>query len=481
MITSAIFAWAESQPDKAALEHNGEVWSYAAFAEAIARSRSHFRGLRLEGEGVVVVAVEQLRDWWVASLALRSLGLTTIAVREAVEVADLGLPDLRAVVGAPSSWNVAEVCRRVGVPALEAGTGDAPALPLEAGVQPGGHILRTSGTTGAFKMVLMDPAFEPAYFRRRLRSNGIRRESVVSVLDFGPWTGVGYKSPVGTWSAGGTVVFSQARPIRQAFQRSDLTHATLVPSLLAELLAEPAGAFPRSQTMQLGVTGGTMTQSQIDEVKARITPVLVNGLGATESHPIAVTRIETPDDHRWHTPCEGVIEIVDDAGRPVPTGQIGRLRIDTADGPKGYLNDPGATRAFFKDGFFYPGDLAVMREDGRFALMGRVTDVINVKGHKITPAPIEDRLREALGVSGVCLLSMQDTAGEEGLHAVIETQQPLDTAALAPVLQREIGGFAGVRVHFVSALPRNEAGKVLRQAVAADLARWQQAPQAAAQ
>ncbi|MCP6769970.1 hypothetical protein NL529_34490, partial [Klebsiella pneumoniae] len=77
------------------------------------------------------------------------------------------------------------------------------------------------------------------------------------------------------------------------------------------------------------------------------------------------------------------------------------------------------------DGFFYTGDLAIMRADGRVALMGRFTDVINVKGHKIHPAPIEDRLRESLGVRGVCLLTLQDANGEEGMHVVIETPSPI--------------------------------------------------------
>src|SRR5579871_1470814 len=443
MITEAIFAWAESQPDKAAVDYNDEVWSYAAFTAAIARSRGHFRALGLEGQGVVVVSLPHLRDWWVASLALRSLGLTTIAVRQDQEMASLGLGGLRAVVGDTGSVDLAALCRLVDAPLVPAAGSEAPPLPLEPGIHPGGHILRTSGTTGGYKMVLMDPSFEKAYLLRRLRSNGTGHASVVSVLQFGPWTGVGYKSSAATWSAGGTVVFSQGRPLGVAFRRTDLTHASIVPDLLATLLAEPPGGFPYNKALRVIVTGGTITQAQIDETRARLTPQLINGVGATESHPIAITPMHTPDDHRWHIPCEGLIEVVDEDDLPVPVGQIGRLRIDTVGGPSSYLNDEAATMAFFKDGFFYPGDLAVKRADGRFALMGRITDVINVRGQKITPAPIEDRLREALGVSGVCLLSMQDTAGEEALHAVIETPGPLDAAALAPVLGREIEGFTG--------------------------------------
>ena len=55
------------------------------------------------------------------------------------------------------------------------------------------------------------------------------------------------------------------------------------------------------------------------------------------------------------------------------------------------------------------------------ALQGRLTDVINMQGAKISLSPIEDRLREIFGVAGVCLFSMQNDGGEEEIHVVIET------------------------------------------------------------
>jgi fatty-acyl-CoA synthase len=146
-------------------------------------------------------------------------------------------------------------------------------------------------------------------------------------------------------------------------------------------------------------------------------------------------------------------------------GQVGRLRVDTVDGPTGYLNDEAASREFFKDGFFYTGDLAVERADGRFALHGRVTDVINIEGRKISPAPIEDRLREALGVSGVCLYSRQDKAGEEEIHVVIEAPAPVPMDQLTTALKAELRGFPHANVRYVAALPRNAMGKLLRRAV----------------
>ena len=192
----------------------------------------------------------------------------------------------------------------------------------------------------------------------------------------------------------------------------------------------------------------------------------MNGLSATESHMIGYTRIDTEEDHRWHRPAAGaIVQIVDEADQPTPLGQIGRLRVATDGGPDHYIDDEATTALFFKDGFFYPGDLAIARADGRFALQGRATDVINVQGHKFSPAPIEDRLREVLGVPGVCLYSKQDAAGEEQLYVVIEAPAPLPAGRLVPALQGELRGFPNARVRYVATLPRNAMGKLMRAAV----------------
>jgi len=472
MLTQRIFHWADQTPDRLAVDLDGRGWSYAAFARHIAIARGWFADRGWIGGGIAVLAIRKLIDFWVLSLALRSLGVTTFAATEPAVVARLSLPDVRGVVTSPAEdWPGLEAaCAEAGLTlaavSLQGGR------PLDLGAGPrhafAGHILETSGTTGEFKQVLMDPAFEAAFLARRLAVNGIDRGSVVAAFSFPVGSGVGYKSPAGAWTVGASILLRQDGRFTESLAHPGLTHATMTPLLLATLLALPGDAFPFNPDLVLSVTGGALTRPQIDATKARLSPHLVSGLGATESHFIARTRLDTPDDQRWHVPAPGsVVQIVDDDDRPVPVGQTGRLRVDTTDGPTRYLNDEDATRQFFKDGFFYSGDLAVWREDGRFALQGRVTDVINIEGRKVSPAPIEERLREALGVSGVCLFSRQDDAGEEEVHVVIESPAPLPMDALTAALKRELQGFPRARVRYVAALPRNAMGKMVRRAVRA--------------
>lgn len=471
MITEAIFRWAEATPDRTALIYNGRIASFRMFAAQIAIARGYFARQGWVGPGVAVLAIQNLRDFWLLSLALRSLGATTITIGDPALVERLDLPDVRGVITSPAEvWpGLAERCAERGLELLVASPGGATPMTLDAGGSaqpPGGHILETSGTTGAFKKVLIDPAFEAQYLGLRQRTNDFDRHSLVNVFGFPAGTGVGYKSTAGAWLAGAGVIIHQSGPLYEALRIPGMTYATVTPAMLAVILAAPEDAFPRTPAMRLSVTGGSITQSQIDSAKARITPQLYNGLGATESNIIASTALNTPDDHRWHKLADGAqVEVVDDEDRPVAVGQVGHLRVGTAGGPAGYLHDEAATRTFFRHGFFYTGDLAVVRQDGRIALQGRVTEVINVLGRKISPAPIEDALREALGVTGVCLASKQNDAGEEEIHVALETPAPVEIGRLTAALSRELAGFPQAHVHYVVALPRNAMGKVLRQAV----------------
>src|SRR5262245_14693376 len=98
MIAQMIFDWAKRTPDKTALIHDGQSFTYRWFAEAIAVARSYFTRRGYVGPGYAVMAVNHLRHFWVLSLALRSLGMTTVSLRFAAEVRTLGLPNMRVVV-----------------------------------------------------------------------------------------------------------------------------------------------------------------------------------------------------------------------------------------------------------------------------------------------------------------------------------------------------------------------------------------------
>jgi len=193
-------------------------------------------------------------------------------------------------------------------------------------------------------------------------------------------------------------------------------------------------------------------------------------VSSTEAGTIAYTPLETDEDRRWHRLVpQRAVEIVSESGHSVSVGEIGRLRVKTKGGPTGYLGNEPATEIHFKDGYFYPGDMAITRADGRIALQGRFTDVINVRGEKIFPGPIEDRLCDLLGVSGICLFSMQNEAGDEELYVAIETPTAIERERMSAALKDALSTYPTVHIRHARSLPRNPMGKMLRQAVRAQV------------
>jgi len=444
MVGELILDWARKTPEKAALIYNGQPLSYGSFAQKIGVARAYFSRRGCAGPGYAVLAFDNLLDFWILSLALRSLGLTTAAVGNAKMLAALTLPDVRCVIARPSEpWpDLGPMCAARGWPLLSVSLDDEPpaeGVP-EHSHETGGHILLTSGTTGAYKMVLMSRDVEAFFLRRKVDAYHLTENSAATVFDYKPWTGIGYRCAAAFWTVGGTVLIEQRPESLQTLLYPGLTHAFVTPALLSHILAAPESAFARNEAMQLIVGGGTMTRRQIEHAQARITPRIFNCLASTEVSIIAYTPQEFQEDQRWHAILQDrAVEIVDDSDRPVAAGQVGRVRVSTAQGPSRYLCNDSATATFFKNGYFYPGDLAIMRSDGRIALQGRSTDVINLKGHKVFPSPIEDRLRDLLEVNGVCLLSMPNGNGEEELHITIETSAPLNSESACSPQKRSRG------------------------------------------
>jgi acyl-coenzyme A synthetase/AMP-(fatty) acid ligase len=194
-------------------------------------------------------------------------------------------------------------------------------------------------------------------------------------------------------------------------------------------------------------------------------------VGSTEGGVVARTEVTSAEDLRWHKlDPDAVVEVVDENDQPLPPGKLGQLRVPQGLGVDRYINDADASAASFRNGWFYPGDLAMLDGKGRISLLGRVTDVLNVRGDKFPAGPFEDALQSDLGAA-VCLLSEQAPSGAEELHVVIETPAPIAEADLQAAASRRLTGFGTIHFHFVDHLPRNHLGKVERFKLRANLAR----------
>ena len=483
MAVHQIFAHAQRTPDRVAVICNTLSYSYAEFAAAIETARQFLESYALTPGSVGAISVANMLDGWVLLFALRSLGLTTVAVRSRAELTALNLSNVSCLV----LGETAESARRVDpnskspwplirAPAnLLQNAAQGPQTELESGgVALGGHIMMTSGTTGVYKKVLRDATTEALAIPLHAQMNGIRAESMVYVVHFPLWTAGGYRWPLITWSVGGTVVIHQTPDLHQPLNAHALTHFFATPEVVGDVIDAGEGSLRRNDTTRLLVTGGTLSSALLRRAQQHVTRQVFAVYASTEVLTVATTLVEDPEDLLWHRidPSREV-QIVNEAGAVLAPGQVGFVRIRIIDDLDGYLDDDDATRAFFKDGYFYSGDMGLLGNDGRLSLQGRASDVVNVLGHKVATRPIEQAIQDRLGAKGVCILTVPNETGGEDFYLVIQPGQRIEKGAVQAAAEAEFGVLAKapMDVVFLDTLPRNDMGKILRQALKETLRR----------
>jgi len=463
---------AMEQPDAPALVHNLEPLSYREFHLAISGMRRSLAARIAPGRGIAAMLIHDIKTGWIADLALRSLGLDTVALQNASDLAALDGMELKAVITAGAEGDhdltLAGATRDIVVGPDDWADGAFDPVPDTAS---GGHILLTSATTGRPKLIMIDTQAEQAdrHSPAQLYASipGLLPvedgRGVANLLGFGLWTAIGYSPPIRTWGRGGAIITHQGPDAARSLDVPGITHLVAIPAYLAWLLSGQAGAVRYNERLQLLVGGGALSAALFARAKEQLTPHVATLLGSSETGIWALTPIATDEDLRWHRiHPDRVLEVVDDDHRPLPPGQLGRIRLRQDNGVTGYLNDPVATAEFFFDDCFYPGDLGVLDGRGRLALSGRITDLLNWQGQKIPAAPLEEALQRALGLEGVCALSEVGPGAGEELHVVLETSAPLDQATLREAARAHIAGFTAVQFHFMPVLPRNHMGKIER-------------------
>jgi long-chain acyl-CoA synthetase len=164
---------------------------------------------------------------------------------------------------------------------------------------------------------------------------------------------------------------------------------------------------------------------------------------------------------------------------PLPAGEVGEVLVRGKTVMRGYWQDPDASRATLAGGWLHTGDVGSFDGDGFLTLKDRAKDLIISGGSNIYPREIEEVLLLHPDVAEVAVLGRPHAEwGEEVVACVVvraaaqrpAAQRVLETALDALCLDR-IARFKRPRVYrFVSELPKNSAGKVLKRELRATLA-----------
>jgi len=251
--------------------------------------------------------------------------------------------------------------------------------------------------------------------------------------------------------------------IRQAF---------LVPALINMILQHPDADQADFGPLEKVYYGASpISEEVLTRAQARFGASFTQLYGLTET--IGIGTYLSPEAHAegrlrsCGVPSAGVEVRVMVDGRPAAQGEVGEIEIRSAGVMKGYWNRPEATaEAIDKDGWFRTGDAGYRDEAGYLYIHDRVKDMIVSGGENVYPAEVENALFSHPCVADAAVIGVPDERWGEAVKAVVVLRpgSEADAAAIIAHCRQRIAGYKTPKsVDFISVLPRNPSGKVLRR------------------
>jgi acyl-CoA synthetase (AMP-forming)/AMP-acid ligase II len=276
-------------------------------------------------------------------------------------------------------------------------------------------------------------------------------------------------------SSGGSVIVPSKFSASE-FWKDFITHKanwyTAVPTIHQILLKSPlpnpipAIRFIRSCSSPLSpkVLG--------DLEKALHAPVL-EAYAMTEAAHQMTSNPLPPDQHIAGSVGigQGVdVKILDQNGDELSRGKEGEICIKGENVTKGYLNNPSANESSFtKGGFFRTGDQGKIDENGYIFITGRIKELINKGGEKISPIELDNVLAQHLAVSEAVSFAINDEMyGQNiGVAIVLKPGQELSPEELITWMSTKVAKYKlPAKIFFTDIMPKTATGKIQRRIVA---------------
>lgn len=267
----------------------------------------------------------------------------------------------------------------------------------------------------------------------------------------------------------GIVLIKSLHPIRNVIEEIAHHRGTILPAVPAfyrTLIQLPAVA---SLPLRLCVCGGAPLPVETwNDFTQKFPFPLVEGYGPTESSPVATVN---PIHGPWKAGSVGVpipgvaVSIRGDNGEELAIGETGEICIKGGNVMRGYWNQPEETANVLRDGWLYTGDVGYRDADGFFFITDRKKDMLIVNGINVYPREVEEVIYRYPGVKEAAVIGVPDSRRGEQPVAFIAANDgtTLDPRALLQFVRSKLADYKVPRhVTFLTALPRNATGKVLK-------------------
>ncbi|MBW0017941.1 MAG: fatty acid--CoA ligase family protein [Mycobacterium sp.] len=370
------------------------------------------------------------------------------------------------------------------------------AVHLDASVQPGpavagpdgmrdddAMIMFTGGTTGLPKMVPWTRANIAASVRAIIAGYRLGpQDATVAVMPLYHGHGL-IAALLATLASGGAVLL----PARGRFSAHTFwddidavraTWYTAVPTIHQILLErskiDPPGA-KRHALRFIRSCSAPLTAEAAYALRAEFGAPVLCAYGMTEAtHQISSTGFGHSESHTAAAGLVGnstgaEIKIVGSDGQALPPGSVGEIWLRGRTVVRGYLGDPKITAANFTDGWLRTGDLGALSPASALSIRGRIKELINRGGEKISPERVEGVLASHPDVLEAAVFGVADQIYGENVAAAIVAREPTAPTPdqLTEFCRERLAAFeVPASFQVVDELPHTAKGSLDRRAVA---------------
>ena len=337
-------------------------------------------------------------------------------------------------------------------------------------------LIGTSGTTGTPKIVMRTANGSLAMARSVIAHSGLSAADTLLVA--APLTGgVGWVNAIGSVALSGCslVIAPDLAPETLLALIADhgVTRIATLPTIATRMLSSPAFSSQAVASVAVLQTGGAFLAPEVARSLERAFGCRVIVVyGAIDVGSPTMVSVEDPDDRRHTTlgrVCAGAeLAIVGPGGDRLCAGETGEVTMRGPDTALGYFADDAATAAVFDaHGWGRLGDLGTVDADGYLRLVGRVKEIVNRGGAKISIAEVEAAVAAVDGIRDVAAVGYPDPDLGERCAVFVVADSAVDLGVLRAQLT-VLGVPKAIwpeRVEPIAALPVASSGKVDRDAL----------------
>jgi oxalate---CoA ligase len=471
--------------------------SYAGLRDLAAATIARLNGIGIGRNDRVAIVLPNGPEMAAAFIAIGA-GATTAPLNPSYRADEFSfyLTDLKAkalVVQKGIATEARDVAAKLGVTVLELVPGDhAGSFTLEGGTpakaaQPGAAeagdialVLHTSGTTARPKIVPLSQANICASARHIGATLALSpADACLNIMPLFHIHGL-IAAVLSSLGAGGAVICTPGFDALRFFRLLDEERPswyTAVPTMHQTILTRAdrnAEIIARAKLRFIRSSSASLPGPVMEQLEAVFGCPLVESYGMTEaSHQMASNPLAGPRKPGSVGQAAGPeVAIMDDDGIILPQGEIGEVVIRGPNVTAGYEANPDANAKAFTNGWFRTGDQGTFDAEGYLTLTGRLKELINRGGEKVSPLEVDGVLSAHPAVAQALTFAMPHAKlGEEVAAAVVLREG-------AACTERELRDFAAQqladfkvprKVVFLPEIPKGATGKLMRIGLAEKL------------